>query len=128
MKLNKIYVESPVGELIDKITILEIKKKKISKKNDLAQINKECLILKRILRKNVRVNRKIKKLWNSLKRTNQKIWEMEDQKRLTQKHLESLSQLAKSVYKFNDDRANIKLKINKITRSNLIEVKRYAKY
>ena len=128
MKTNKIYIESSVGELIDRITILEIKKIKISNKNDLANVNKECQILKKILRKNVKINLKIKKLWKNLKITNSKMWEMEDQKRLTQKHLEKLSILAKNVYKLNDDRANIKLRLNKITNSNIREVKKYAKY
>ncbi len=128
MKTNKIYVESSVGELIDRITILEIKKIKIKKKSDLAYVNKECKILKKILKKNVKINPRIKRLWKSLKLTNSKMWELEDQKRLTQKHLEKLSILAKNVYKLNDDRADIKLRINKITKSNIREVKRYAKY
>ena len=128
MKMNKIYTESSIGELIDRITILEIKKIKISKKSDLAHVNKECQILKKILKKNVKISPKIKKLWKDLKVTNRKMWEMEDQKRLTQKSLEKLSTLAKNVYKLNDDRASIKLKINKITKSNIREVKNYAKY
>ncbi len=126
--MNKIYTESSIGELIDRITILEIKKIKISKKSDLVHVNKECQILKKILKKNVKITSKIKKLWKDLKVTNRKMWEMEDQKRLTQKSLEKLSKLAKNVYKLNDDRANIKLKINKITKSNIREVKNYAKY
>ena len=126
--MNKIYTESSVGELIDRITILEIKKIKISKKSDLAHVNKECQILKKILKRNVKISSKIKKLWKDLKITNRKMWEMEDQKRLTQKSLEKLSTLAKNVYKLNDDRASIKLKINKITKSNIREVKNYAKY
>tara|TARA_A100000164_G_C21732071_1_gene688073 strand:- start:349 stop:735 length:387 start_codon:yes stop_codon:yes gene_type:complete len=128
MKTNKILVESSIGDLIDRITILEIKKNKISNKTDLSHVNKECLILKKILRKNVKVNNKIKNLWKDLKNTNNKMWEMEDQKRLTQKQLEKLSLLAKGVYKLNDDRAQIKLKINKLTNSNIREVKKYAKY
>ena len=128
MKTNKILVESSIGDLIDRITILEIKKLKISNKVDLSYINKECIILKKILKKNIKINNNIKKLWKSLKQTNNKMWEMEDQKRLTQKHLEKLSTLAKGVYKLNDDRAKIKLKINKLTYSNIREVKKYAKY
>ncbi len=128
MKTNKILVESSIGDLIDRITILEIKKLKISNKVDLSYINKECIILKKILKKNIKINNNIKKLWKSLKQTNNKMWEMEDQKRLTQKHLEKLSTLAKGVYKLNDDRAKIKLKINKLTNSNIREVKKYAKY
>ena len=72
MKTNKILVESSIGDLIDRITILEIKKFKISNKTDLKHINKECLILKKILRKNVKINRQIKKLWKNLKYTNNK--------------------------------------------------------
>ncbi len=128
MKTNKIYIESVIGELIDKITILEIKRKKISNKNDLNSINKEYSVLKKILKKNIKVSKQLKNQWNLLKQTNLKIWEMEDQKRLTQKHLEKLSQLAKNVYKFNDRRAEIKQKINKITGSSLREIKKYAKY
>ena len=128
MKTNKIYIESVIGELIDKITILEIKRKKISNKNDLDSINKEYSVLKKNLKKNIKVSKQLKNQWNLLKQTNLKIWEMEDQKRLTQKHLEKLSQLAKNVYKFNDRRAEIKQKINKITGSNLREIKKYAKY
>ena len=128
MKTNKIYIESAIGELIDKITILEIKRKKISNKNSLSSINKEYSVLKKILKKNIKVSKQLKNQWNLLKQTNLKIWEMEDQKRLTQKHLEKLSQLAKNVYKFNDRRAEIKQKINKITGSSLREIKKYAKY
>ena len=128
MKTNKIYIESVIGELVDKITILEIKRKKISNKNSLSSINKEYSVLKKILKKNIKVSEQLKNQWNLLKQTNLKIWEMEDQKRLTQKHLEKLSQLAKNVYKFNDRRAEIKQKINKITGSNLREIKKYAKY
>tara|TARA_B100000686_G_C16173174_1_gene657305 strand:- start:200 stop:586 length:387 start_codon:yes stop_codon:yes gene_type:complete len=128
MKTNKIYIESAVGELIDKITILEIKRKKISNKNSLSAINKEYSVLKKTLKKNVKINKQLKKLWKVLEQINSKIWEMEDKKRQTQRHLEELSKLAKDVYKFNDRRADIKSKINKITKSNLREVKSYAKY
>ena len=126
--MKKIYTETSVGEIIDKIPILEIKKKRISDKKSLSQINKEYSVLKSTIRKNIKINTKLRKLWKNLKDTNLKIWEMEDQKRYTQKYLESLSKLAKDVYKFNDQRANIKSKINKITKSNLREIKRYAKY
>ena len=128
MKTNKIYAESSVGDLIDRISILEIKKLKVTKKNDLAHVNKECQILKKILKKNIKVDKKLKKLWKNLKIVNSKVWDLEDQKRLTQKYLEKLATLAKDVYKLNDDRAKIKLKINKLTYSNIREVKKYAKY
>ena len=128
MKTNKIYAESSVGDLIDRISILEIKKLKVTKKSDLVHVNKECQILKKILKKNIKVDKKLKKLWKNLKIVNSKVWDLEDQKRLTQKYLEKLATLAKDVYKLNDDRAKIKLKINKLTYSNIREVKKYAKY
>ena len=128
MKTNKIYAESSVGDLIDRITILEIKKLKIIKKSDLAHVNKESEILKKILKKNIKTDSRLKKLWKNLKSVNGQIWKLEDEKRLTQKYLEKLSDIAKNVYKLNDDRAKLKLKINKITNSNIREVKNYAKY
>tara|TARA_B100000519_G_C13847913_1_gene252804 strand:+ start:95 stop:481 length:387 start_codon:yes stop_codon:yes gene_type:complete len=128
MKTNKIYAESSVGDLIDRITILEIKKLKILKKSDLAHVNKESGILKKILKKNIKTDSRLKKLWKNLKAVNGQIWKLEDEKRLTQKYLEKLSDIAKNVYKLNDDRAKLKLKINKITKSNIREVKNYAKY
>ena len=126
--MNKIYTETSVGEIIDKITILEIKKKKISKKSNLSQINKEYLDLINSIKKNVKINKKFKKLWDELKKTNLKIWEMENHKRLAQKELEKLTKVARDVYKYNDMRAEIKLKINKFTGSNLREIKQYTKY
>jgi len=127
-KMKKVYIETPIGDIIDKLTILEIKKKKISKKSYLVQINKEYSSLKKTLTKSVKINSKIKKLWKSLFKTNLKIWEMENFKRETQKYLEEITKVATNVYKENDDRAKIKLKINKITRSNIREVKKYSKY
>lgn len=126
--MKKVYIESSIGEIIDKLTILEIKKKKISKKKHLAQINKEYFSLKSTLKENVKVDYKIKKLWNNLFLTNLKIWEMENFKREVQKQLEKIAQVAINVYKCNDERAKIKLKINKITGSNIKEIKKYSKY
>ena len=128
MKTNKIYAESSVGDLIDRISILEIKKLKVTKKSDLAHVNKECQILKKILKKNIKVDKKLKKLWKNLKIVNSKVWDLEDQKRLTQKYLEKLATLAKDVYKLNDDRAKIKLKINNHTGSKIKEIKEYTSY
>ena len=126
--MKKIYTEISVGEIIDKITILEIKKKMFSNNKDLIQINKEYKILVSTLKKNIKIDKNIKKLWKDLFLTNLKIWKMENYKRESQKILEKLTQTAKNVYKSNDDRANIKLKLNKITGSNLREVKKYSKY
>tara|TARA_X000000368_G_C22970252_1_gene685122 strand:- start:650 stop:1030 length:381 start_codon:yes stop_codon:yes gene_type:complete len=126
--MKKVYIETPVGEIIDKLTILEIKKKKISKKTHLAQINKEYSSLKNTLKKNVKIDSKLKKLWKNLFKTNLKIWEMENFKREAQKHLEKITEVAINVYKNNDDRANLKLRINKLTKSNIREIKKYSKY
>ena len=126
--MKKVYIETPIGDIIDKLTILEIKKKKISKKSHLNQINKEYSSLKKTLKRNVKIDTKVKKLWKNLYNTNLKIWEMENFKRETQKHLEKITQVAIDVYKNNDDRAQIKLRINKLTGSNVREVKKYSKY
>ena len=126
--MKKVYIETPIGDIIDKLTILEIKKKKISKKSHLSQINKEYLSLKKTLRQNIKIDTKVKKLWKNLYKTNLKIWEMENFKRETQKQLEKITEVAINVYKKNDDRAQIKLKINKLTGSNVREVKKYSKY
>ena len=84
--MKKVYIETPVGDIIDKLTILEIKKKKISKKAHLAQINKEYSSLKNTLKQNIKIDAKVKKLWSHLFKTNLKIWEMENFKREAQKH------------------------------------------
>ena len=94
----------------------------------MSQINKEYLSLKKTLRQNIKIDTKVKKLWKNLYKTNLKIWEMENFKRETQKQLEKITEVAINVYKKNDDRAQIKLKINKLTGSNVREVKKYSKY
>ena len=94
----------------------------------MSQINKEYLSLKKTLRQNIKIDTKVKKLWKNLYKTNLKIWEMENFKRETQKQLEKITEVAINVYKNNDDRAQIKLKINKLTGSNVREVKKYSKY
>ena len=126
--MKKVYIETPVGEIIDKLTILEIKKRKISKKEHLLQINKEYSSLKKTLKQNIKIDNKLKKLWKELFKTNLSIWEMENFKREAQKHLEKITKVATNVYKSNDDRAKIKLKINKLTKSNIREIKEYSKY
>lgn len=126
--MKKVYIETPIGDIIDKLTILEIKKKKISNKNYLLQINKEYSSLKETLKQNIKIDSNIKKLWKNLFKTNLKIWEMENFKRETQKQLEKITKVATNVYKSNDDRAKIKLKINILTGSNIREIKKYSKY
>ena len=126
--MKKVYIETPIGDIIDKLTILEIKKKKISSKSQLFQINKEYSSLKKTLQRNVKIDGKVKSLWRNLYKTNLAIWEMENFKREAQKYLEKITKVAINVYKSNDERANIKLKINKITGSNIREIKKYSKY
>jgi len=129
--MNKIYIEASVGELIDKITILEIKREKISDKNSLEIINKEYSSLKESMKKNVKINDEIKKLWGELKALNLKLWEIEDGKRLAEKNKkfdENFIELARNVYKCNDTRSKIKSKINQLSGSNIREVKQYTRY
>ena len=80
------------------------------------------------MKKNIKIDSTIKKLWKDLFNTNLEIWEMENFKRETQKQLEKITQIATNVYKCNDERANLKLKINKLTGSNIREIKKYSKY
>ena len=126
--MKKVYIETPIGDIIDKLTILEIKKKKIFKKEHLFQINKEYKSLSHTLKTNIKIDSTIKKLWKNLFITNLKIWEMENFKREAQKQLEKITKVATNVYKCNDDRAKIKLKINTLTGSNIREIKKYSKY
>ena len=129
--MDKIYIETSVGELIDKITILEIKKEKISDEKKLEMVNKEYSSLKETLKKNLVIKDEIKRLWNELKEINLKLWEVEDQKRLSEKNKkfdEKFIELSRNVYKYNDHRAKIKSKINQLTGSNIKEVKQYTVY
>ena len=129
--MNKINVETSVGELIDKMTILEIKKEKISDEKSLSIINKEYSSLQGTVQKDVKINDEIKNLWNELKKINLKLWEVEDGIRLCEKNKkfdEKFVELARSVYKCNDVRSKLKLKINQLTGSNLQEVKQYTEY
>ena len=129
--MSKINIETSVGELIDKMTILEIKKEKISDEKSLSIINKEYSSLQGTVQKDVKINDEIKKLWNELKKINLKLWEIEDKIRLCEKNKkfdEKFVELARSVYKSNDIRSKLKLKINQLTGSNLQEVKQYTEY
>ncbi len=127
----KILSEISVGELLDKITILEIKKEKINNKEKLDAINKEYLTLNECLKKNLNINSEIKELWSQLKIVNTQLWDIEDAKRLSEKNKkfgDEFIELARNVYKFNDRRAKIKSKINQLTGSNIKEVKQYTEY
>ena len=127
-KLDKILAEISAGELIDKITILEIKKAKITNKDKLVEIEKELLSLNDTMKKFIPNNSEISKFKDSLKDINLKLWDIEDGKRSAEKNNdfgEKLVGLARKVYKFNDERAKIKLSINNALGSNIKEVKSY---
>ena len=127
-KMDKILAEISAGELIDKITILEIKKEKISNKEKLEEINKELISLNETLKKSINDESKILSFKNDLKNINLKLWDIEDGKRSAEKNNkfdEKFIQLARNVYKFNDERAKIKLAINNALGSNIKEVKSY---
>ena len=129
--MNKIYIETSAGELVDKITILEIKKDKISDKRKLEIINKEYSSLKTSVQKNLELNDENKNLWSQLKEVNLKLWEIEDQIRLEEKNKKfekKFIELARNVYKCNDHRAKIKSKINHLSGSTIEEVKQYTEY
>ena len=127
-KMDKILAEISAGELIDKITILEIKKEKISNKEKLIEIDKEMASLKETLKKSISDESKILSFKKDLKNINLKLWDIEDGKRSAEKNNkfdEKFIQLARNVYKFNDERAKIKLAINNALGSNIKEVKSY---
>ena len=127
-KLDKILAEISAGELIDKITILEIKKAKITNKEKLIDIEKELSSLNQTMKKFIPDESSIKKYKNDLKEVNLKLWDIEDGKRLAEKNNdfgEKFIELARNVYKFNDERAKIKLAVNNSLRSNIKEVKSY---
>ena len=129
--MNKIHIETSAGELLDKITILEIKKEKISDQKSLESINKERSSLESSVKKNIKINDEIKDLWAQLKDVNLKLWEIEDEIRLSEKNKkfdEKFIELARSVYKYNDNRAKIKSKINQLSGSSIKEIKQYTKY
>ena len=127
-KMDKILAEISAGELIDKITILEIKKEKIINKEKLIEVNKELVSLNETLKKSINDESKILSFKNDLKNINLKLWDIEDGKRSAEKNNkfdEKFIQLARNVYKFNDERAKIKLAINNALGSNIKEVKSY---
>ncbi len=127
-KMDKILAEISAGELIDKITILEIKKEKISNKQKLVEVNKELISLNETLKKSINDETKILNFKKDLKNINLKLWDIEDGKRSAEKNNkfdEKFVQLARNVYKFNDERAKIKLAINNALGSNIKEVKSY---
>ena len=129
--MNKILVEVSIGELFDKISILEIKKEKIIDAEKLKFINNEYNILKEQLDNNIKTDEKLNKLFKSLKEINAKLWVIEDDKRMCEKNSdfgEKFTKLSRNVHFFNDDRAKIKLEINNYTGSKIKEIKEYTNY
>ena len=129
--MNKIIVEVSVGELLDKISILEIKKEKIKDTGKLKFINNEYSILKDQLKKNVKSDEKLNQMYQSLKDLNFKLWEIEDDKRKCEKNKdfgERFIQLSRDVHFLNDNRAKIKLEINNYSGSEIKEIKEYTNY
>ena len=129
--MNKILVEVSVGELLDKISILEIKKEKIKDPEKLKFINDEYEVLKNQLNQNVKSDEKLNDLFKSLKDINSKLWVIEDDKRLCEKNSdfgEKFIKLSRDVHFLNDDRAKIKLEMNNHTGSKIKEIKEYTSY
>jgi|TARA_B110000459_G_scaffold81492_1_gene91573 hypothetical protein len=129
--MNKILVEVSVGELLDKISILEIKKDKIKNPEKLEYILDELSILKDELKNNIKSDVKLDELYQSLKIINARLWVIEDDKRKCEKEkdfTENFIKLSRDVHILNDDRAKIKLKINEHTGSKIKEIKEYTSY
>jgi hypothetical protein len=129
--MNKIIVEVSIGELLDKISILEIKQDKIKDSEKLSFINNEHSILKNQFEKNVKSDEKLEKLFQDLKDINAKLWVIEDDKRDCEKNKdfgEKFIKLSRDVHFLNDDRAKIKLEINNHTGSAIKEIKEYTSY
>ena len=129
--MNKILVEVSIGELLDKLSILEIKQEKIKDAEKLKYIHDEYKVLKEQLSINVKSDDKLNDLFRSLKEINSKLWMIEDDKRMCEKNSdfsEKFIKLSRDVHFLNDDRAKIKLQINNHTGSKIKEIKEYTKY
>ena len=129
--MNKILVEVSVGELLDKISILEIKQEKIKDPEKLKFIKEEHSILNDQLNKNVKSDEQLNNLFSSLKEINAKLWVIEDEKRQCEKEQnfkEKFIKLSRDIHFLNDDRAKIKLEINNYTGSKIKEIKEYTNY
>ena len=129
--MNKIIIEVSIGELLDKISILEIKQEKIKDPEKLKYINNEHSILDDQFKKNVKSDDKLNNLFKSLKEINSKLWIIEDNKRQCENDKdfgEKFVKLSRDVHFLNDDRAKIKLEINNYTGSTIKEIKEYTKY
>ena len=129
--MNKILIEISIGELLDKISILEIKDVKIKDPKKLEYISYEYSILKKQLDDNVKIDDNLNKLFQSLKEINSKLWDIEDSKRQCEKEKdfgEKFIKLSRDVHFLNDNRAKIKLEINSYTGSKIKEIKEYKDY
>ena len=131
IKSKKILSEISAGELLDKISILEIKRKKIKDKASQKEINKEYAILKQSQNLNIKLTNELKDLFDELKKVNLNLWDIEDKLRICEKNKdfgEKFIVLAREVYFNNDNRAKIKSEINKLSGSNIKEIKQYSDY
>ena len=129
--MNKILVEVSVGELLDKISILEIKKDRIKDNDKLKYINDEYNILKSEFEKNIKVDQKLKDLFKSLKDINNNLWDIENEKRLCEKNSnfgEVFIKTSRDIHFLNDKRGTVKLEINNYTGSKIREIKEYTNY
>ena len=129
--MNKILVEVSVGELLDKLSILEIKKDRIKDPNKLNFINEEYVILKNQFENNVKIDEKLSDLFKELKDINNKLWDIENEKRLCEKNSdfgEVFIKTSRDIHFLNDKRGNIKLEINNYTGSKIKEIKEYTSY
>ena len=129
--MNKILVEVSAGELLDKISILEIKKHKIKSPDKLKYINEEYQILKEQQLKNLRSTKELDDCINRLKKINESLWVKEDKKRLCEKNQnfgKNFIEISRDIHILNDKRAEVKLEINNYTKSKIKEIKEYTKY
>ena len=130
-KSKKILSEISAGELLDKISILEIKREKIKDKNSLDEINKEYKMLMSAQNSSIELTDKIEQLFKKIKKINTNLWDIEDKLRICEKNKgfgKNFTDLARGVYLNNDKRSKIKLEINKKLRSNIREIKQYVNY
>ena len=130
-KSKKILSEISAGDLLDKISILEIKLEKIKDKASQEEINKEYKILKEVQNSNVEITEKLKTLLKEIKEVNLNLWNIEDKLRICEKHKDfgqTFIELARGVYLNNDKRSKIKSKINEVSGSNIKEIKQYVDY
>tara|TARA_B100000131_G_scaffold193182_1_gene185687 strand:+ start:266 stop:655 length:390 start_codon:yes stop_codon:yes gene_type:complete len=129
--MNKILVEVSIGELLDKVSILEIKKNNIKDAEKIKFINDEYVILKNQFEKEVKIDEKLNNLFKSLKEINNKLWNIENEKRLCEKNSdfgEKFIKVSRDIHFLNDERGKIKLEINNHTGSKIKEIKEYTNY